>query len=63
MMALSGRDVEDHPVPTPCHGQGCPPPDQAAQGPIQPHPEYLQEGCFIPVWLCEVYGHGDAALQ
>jgi len=26
----------------PCHGQGCPPPAQAAHGPIQPGLEHLQ---------------------
>jgi len=28
--------------PNPCRGQGCPPPAQAAQGPIQPGLEFLQ---------------------
>ena len=28
--------------PNPCRGQGCPPPAQAAQGPIQPGLERLQ---------------------
>ena len=28
--------------PSPCHGQGCPPPAQAAQGPIQPGFEHFQ---------------------
>ena len=32
-MAQVGRDLIDHLVPTPCHGQGCHPPDWAAQGP------------------------------
>jgi len=41
-MAWVGRDLKDHPVPTPCCGQGCQSPDQAAQGPIQPGPECLQ---------------------
>jgi len=31
------------PSPNHCHGQGCPPPAQAAQGPIQPGLERLQE--------------------
>ena len=29
-------------IPTPSHGQGCPPPGEAAQGPIQPGLERLQ---------------------
>ena len=29
-------------LPNPCHEQGCPPPAQAAQGPIQPGLERLQ---------------------
>ena len=37
-----GSDLKGHPVPTPCHGQGCYPPDQAAQGPIQPGLEHVQ---------------------
>ena len=37
-----GRDFKAHPVPTPCSGQCCPPPAQAAQGPIQPGLEHLQ---------------------
>ena len=41
-MAGVGKDLKDHPVPAPCHGQGCPPPAQAAQGPIQPGFECLQ---------------------
>jgi len=32
-MAWVGRDLKGHPVPTPCHGQGCHPAAQAAQGP------------------------------
>jgi len=34
-MARVGRDLKDHPVPTPCRGQGCHP-AEAAQGPMQP---------------------------
>ena len=31
-MVWVGRDIKQHPVPTPCHGQSCHPLDQAAQG-------------------------------
>ena len=46
-MALVGRDLKDHQVPTPHYRrQGCQSPhfilDQAAQGPIQPGFEHLQ---------------------
>jgi len=41
-MVWVGRDLKAHPVSTPCHGQGCHPPAQAAQGPIQPGLECLQ---------------------
>jgi len=34
-------DLKDHLIPTSCHGQGCQPPDQVAQGPIQPGLERL----------------------
>ncbi|EOA93912.1 hypothetical protein Anapl_14400, partial [Anas platyrhynchos] len=37
-----GRDLKDHPVPAPCHGQGHLPPAQAAQSPIQRGLEHLQ---------------------
>ena len=33
---LGWRRLQTPPSPNPCHGQGCPPPAQAAQGPIQP---------------------------
>lgn len=36
-----GKDLKDHVVPTPCRRQGCYPPDQAAQGPIQAGLEHL----------------------
>ena len=39
-MAWVGGDLEDHLVPS--HGQGCPPPAQAGQGPIQPSLEHHQ---------------------
>jgi len=39
---LVGRDLKDHPFPTPCHGQGCHSPDQAAHSSIQPGLENLQ---------------------
>jgi len=32
-MACVGWDLKAHPVPTPCHGQGCHPPAQAARAP------------------------------
>jgi len=41
-MAWVGRDLKDHPIPTPCHWQGCHPPGEAAQGPIQPGCDCLQ---------------------
>jgi len=41
-MACVGRDLRNHLVPTPCHGYGCHPSDEAAQGPIQPSHEHLQ---------------------
>ena len=45
-LAWVERELKDHPVPAPCHGQGCQPPNQAlgqvVQGPIQPGLEYLQ---------------------
>jgi len=41
-MPWDERGLKDHPVLTSCHGQGCPPPAQAAQGPIQPGLECLQ---------------------
>jgi len=43
-MALVGKDLKDHLVPTPCRGQGCHPLNQAAQGPIQPGLECFQGG-------------------
>ena len=56
-MAWVEKDHNDHVVSTPCHGQGCQPPDQAAQSHIQPGLECLQ-GCGIhsllgqPVPVC-----------
>jgi len=41
-MAWVGRDLKAQLVPTPCHGQGCRPLDQAAHSPIQPALECLQ---------------------
>jgi len=35
-MAWVEKDLIDHLVLTPSHGQGCQPPDQAAQSHIQP---------------------------
>ena len=37
------RDLKDNQFPTPCHGQGCHPPAQAAQGCIQLDLKHLQE--------------------
>jgi len=45
-MSKVGRDLKYHPAPTPCHRQGCYPPAQAAQGPIQAGLDCLQ-GCSI----------------
>jgi len=42
-MPWASRDLKAHAVPTPCHGQGCRPPAQAAQGPIQPGLENLRD--------------------
>jgi len=39
---LVKRDLKDHSVLSPCPGQGCPSPTQAAQGPILPGLELLQ---------------------
>ena len=41
-MVWVGRDLRAHPVPTPCHGQGCHPAAQTAQGHNQPGLEHLQ---------------------
>jgi len=41
-MAWVGKNLKAHAVPTHCHGQGCYPPAQAAQGPIQAGLEQLQ---------------------
>jgi len=41
-MTWVGRDLKDHPVPTPCHGQEYHPLDQVAEGPIQPGLEHFQ---------------------
>ena len=42
-MAWFGMELKDNLVPTPCHGEGCQPLNQAlhqtAQGPIQPGQE------------------------
>ena len=59
-MVSVGTDLKDHSVPTLCHGQGCPPPAQAAQGPIQPGLERLQ-GWGTTASL-GILGQGIAAL-
>ena len=41
-MVWVGRDLKDHLVPTPCHGQRHLPLDQGAQSPIQPGLEHCQ---------------------
>ena len=43
-MVWVGRDLIDHPVPTPCPGQGPLPPDPAASSPVQPSLEHCQGG-------------------
>jgi len=43
-MACVGKDLKDHLFATPCRGQGCYAPAQAAQGPIHSGLEYLW-GC------------------
>jgi len=40
--------VERTVKPTPCHGQSCHPPTQAAQGPVQPG---LEHHCLTTAWL------------
>ena len=56
-MALVGRDLKAHPVPSPCSGQGHLPLDQAAQGPIQSGLEHIQGQSILslsgqPVPVC-----------
>jgi len=41
-MASVGRDLKDHLVPTPCHGQGHLPLHQVDQSPVQPSLEQPQ---------------------
>ncbi|GAB0192649.1 cAMP-dependent protein kinase inhibitor alpha [Grus japonensis] len=41
-MVWVGRDLKDHLVPTPCHGQGHPPLDHIAQSLIRPGLEHCQ---------------------
>jgi len=43
-MVWVGRDLIDHLVPTPCHGQVHLPLDQAAQSPVQPGLGHCQGG-------------------
>lgn len=40
------RDLNDHLVSDTCHGQGCLPPAQVAQDPIQPSLKHLQNPPF-----------------
>jgi len=49
-MAEVGRDLKNHPVPTPCHGQGHPP-AQATQGPIPPGHDHVfgPNVAFLPI--------------
>ena len=46
-MALVGRDLKHHPVPTLLLWAACHPPDQAAQSPIQPRSGTLASGGFL----------------
>ena len=48
-------------IQPPCHMQGCQPPDEAAQGPIQPDLEYLQRWGH-PQPLCSLF-HRLTILQ
>ena len=57
-MALVGGDLKDHPVPTPSHGQGCQPPGQAAQDPIQPGLE-----CLLVSSLQVLEGHNEVSSK
>ena len=43
-MVWVGRELKDLLVPTPCHGQGHLPLDQAAESPVQPGLEHFREG-------------------
>jgi len=43
-MVFVGRDLKDHLVLNPCHGQGHLPLDHYAQSLIQPGPEHFQRG-------------------
>lgn len=51
-MPLVGRDLKDHPVPSPCREQGCQALHQAlgqiARGSIQPDLEHLQADPWVP---------------
>lgn len=42
-MVWVGKDHKNHLVPPSCHGQGCVPPAQAAQSPVQPGTQCFQE--------------------
>ena len=53
--AKIGRNLKDHSVPTSCHGQGCHPPDQSAQGPFQPGLECLQAYGASTVFLGSLF--------
>lgn len=44
-----GRDLKAQPAPTPCREQACHPPDQAAQGSIQPDLERCQKQLPFPI--------------
>lgn len=45
-----GRDPKEHPIPTPCHGQGHFPLDQVAPSPVQSALEHFQ-GWGIQNWI------------
>lgn len=41
-MGWAGKDLKDHLIPNPCHGQGHPPLNQVTQSPMQPGFELKQ---------------------
>jgi len=49
-MAQVGRALKEHPVPAPCHGQGCHPPAEAPQDRIEPDLECLQGWGTTALW-------------
>ena len=58
---IGWRGPQRPPSPTPCHEQGCPPPDQAAQGPIQPGLGHLQGwGTHVFSGLCKMQEYSNS---